>query len=118
MGQIISGHCAEHSLGMIYVQYVPRIGEKLRVDVSASEIKGMDEHNGIYEVLDIVYEIPFNERQRIDAYLVKLSDLPKDLGFKSYYEAIQSNPIRGKIWEQILRSIRHHRYRLISKCER
>lgn len=88
MGQIISGHCAEHSLGMIYVHHVPRIGEKLRIDVPASSIKGIDDYNGIYEVLDIVYGIPFNEHQRIDAYLKKISGLPKDLSYREYFYEI------------------------------
>lgn len=74
--------------GMCGSDHVPRIGEKLRVDTDI-----VPEQNGLFEVQDVLYGIPCSpDRQRIDVYAIKRSDLPKDL---SYSEVIVES-LKGK----------------------
>jgi hypothetical protein len=83
MGLIFHLHTESLGGSMVYTDHVPRIGEKLRVDTDI-----VPEQNGIYEIEDVVYGIPFDQVQRIDVYAKRVAHLPSDLSYSSYFQAL------------------------------
>lgn len=77
MGIIFYLHTPTLGGSMVYSDYVPRIGEALRVNAD-------DDEDGIYKIEDVAYGVPFDKRQRIDVYAIRVGGLPNDLSYSEY----------------------------------
>jgi hypothetical protein len=63
---------------MIGTDHIPRIGEKIRI---SPEPGVPDERDGLFQVIDVLYEVPCNPgKQRIDIYAKRVCDAPTKLG--------------------------------------
>lgn len=92
-------HLPEQKNGSICgADHIPRVGEKVRVAFpETDEWAWADgEDQGLYEVLDVLYEVPNNPgRQRVDVYAKKVCDLPEDLGFESWEQVTYKAKIKA-----------------------
>lgn len=83
--------------GMCGSDHIPRVGEKIRIAYpKTDEWANQDRSDqGLYEVLDVLYEVPNNpSRQRIDVYAKKVCDLPGGLSFEAWQDATYQAKLR------------------------